>query len=217
MESFESQSTADLKASRVSRVGARAGRTVKILRVVRLARLAAALKQFKNCKKCMKRMKQRVTKSEEEDQGKPLTQDLLGRSKVQRIGSQFAEVTTKKVIVLILAMLISLQLLDQSQTLADESISELSATEAIHNYAVDAAANPLFAPGLNATIASVIQRGQGAQKDFSIVNISLDQELIYGWGQTLELRPSEILNYTLELNETVTTVVFNQKVHTLAK
>jgi len=109
----DSQNTSDMRSGRTARLGARAGRVVRVLRLVRI------LKLYKNYSEAAKRRRtasaSSVARPGEEDDWDEHDFELHRRrqesqpaSAESRVGKKLSDVTTRRVVCLILAMLLIL-------------------------------------------------------------------------------------------------------------
>eukprot|EP00753_Platysulcus_tardus_P015585 PLAT5105.1.p1 GENE.PLAT5105.1~~PLAT5105.1.p1 ORF type:complete len:852 (+),score=467.46 PLAT5105.1:115-2670(+) len=83
---------AAVRAGRASRLGTRAGRIVRVVRLVRLVRLAKLYKQVGS--------------------GDETEQEIVLRDEPSKVGKKLSDLTTRRVIIIVLGLLISLPLLD---------------------------------------------------------------------------------------------------------
>jgi len=100
----------DLRSGRTARVGAKAGRIVRVIRLVRIIKLWKAIQDAK-----MERQRRAAGKNEEDDWGEDdmnksarLDQTTIGES---RVGRKLSEMTTRRVVLLVLTMLLVLPFL----------------------------------------------------------------------------------------------------------
>jgi len=96
------------RASKASKAGARAGRVVRIIRMIRLLRLVKLFKYFSGDKKKDKDGKHVVP--EEDD-------DVENLPPESHVGAAMSDLTTKRVIVMILGMLVAIPMLGVDTTL----------------------------------------------------------------------------------------------------
>jgi len=116
----DNSDASDLRSGRTARVGARASRVVRVLRLVRILKLYKAYYEAKQRKAERERRKQ---KGELEDDWDEADYEALEnghtRDTESRVGKKLSEMTTRRVICLILAMLLCLPLL--SKETADQT------------------------------------------------------------------------------------------------
>merc|ERR1719272_2521532 len=113
----EDDSTGSLRTSRTARLGAKAGRIVRVIRLVRILKLYKAIHEAKARKK---RMEEKAAAGEKKDAGEDDWDDdelaeeeakdaakasAGGDAKESRFGKKLSDITTRRVIVLILTML----------------------------------------------------------------------------------------------------------------
>lgn len=110
----EASQAATLKAGRASRAGTKAGRIVRIVRLVRMVRIVKLYK-----------MKNKNDEEHEQEISEP-----------SKVGKTLTELTTRKLILMVLAMIIVLPLIDGS---LDEDYNEYQqfGMETLHRYSQD--------------------------------------------------------------------------------
>ena len=94
------EATGTMKAGKTSRAGAKAGRVVKIVRLIRFVRIF----------KLLKIRKQKEDDSEESNAGKTLEDKL--QDEPSKVGKKLTELTVRRVIVIVLAMIMLFPFLD---------------------------------------------------------------------------------------------------------
>eukprot|EP00927_Polykrikos_kofoidii_P071028 TRINITY_DN6736_c0_g1_i4.p1 TRINITY_DN6736_c0_g1~~TRINITY_DN6736_c0_g1_i4.p1 ORF type:complete len:964 (+),score=155.60 TRINITY_DN6736_c0_g1_i4:115-3006(+) len=123
----EDDNVSSLRGGKTARMGAKAGRVVRVLRLVRIFKLYKALYEAKLRRKQAEESAKRRDEEEEEEEDDWDEADLeacaeseqkLKPTSESRVGRKLSEMTTRRVISLILAMLLVLPLLR-----ADEDIS----------------------------------------------------------------------------------------------
>mmetsp|Transcript_15315 Transcript_15315/g.44278 ORF Transcript_15315/g.44278 Transcript_15315/m.44278 type:complete len:969 (-) Transcript_15315:124-3030(-) len=104
----------DVRSSKAAKIGAKAGRVVRVLRLVRILKLYKAYYEAK----ARERQKRQETKKGPGDDDDWDEEDLAGgekkfdvQDKESRVGRKLSEMTTRRVIVLILAMLLGLPMM----------------------------------------------------------------------------------------------------------
>lgn len=104
----------NLKSGRTARLGAKAGRIVRVIRLVRILKLYKAVVEAR----AKKRQKELEDGDEEDDwdevdlQRHESTQDASGPQRESRVGKRLSEMTTRRVILLVLTMLLVLPTLE---------------------------------------------------------------------------------------------------------
>mmetsp|Transcript_21886 Transcript_21886/g.41183 ORF Transcript_21886/g.41183 Transcript_21886/m.41183 type:complete len:837 (+) Transcript_21886:285-2795(+) len=98
-----------LKAGKTSRAGAKAGRVVKIVRLIRFVRIF----------KILKMRKQNMDDNEESDVGKTLEDKL--QDEPSKVGKKLTELTVRRVIVIVLAMIMVFPFLDDPESFIGET------------------------------------------------------------------------------------------------
>ncbi len=185
------------RAGRISRVGARAGRFIRVFRMVRLWRLAKPLYKytlgFVN-NRTGTNVEPHVSKpGEEEGEGSLPPESYLGKN--------MSHLTTKRVIVGVLGMLIVIPLLTYSST--DQSSS--FGISLIHNFAVARVDDVAAQPGLNNAISTFT-----SQFD-DVVFIDINGDIVFETDNVYDekLRANEkvtlLVRETLDSGDTFTT------------
>ncbi|CAK9043294.1 unnamed protein product [Durusdinium trenchii] len=120
MQGGDTGEASELRSGRTARVGARASRVVRVLRLVRILKLYKAYYEAKQRKAERERRKKM---GEAEDLWDEADYEALEKGQVRdsesRVGKKLSEMTTRRVICLILAMLLILPLL--SKETADQT------------------------------------------------------------------------------------------------
>mmetsp|Transcript_58280 Transcript_58280/g.138858 ORF Transcript_58280/g.138858 Transcript_58280/m.138858 type:complete len:870 (-) Transcript_58280:61-2670(-) len=114
------------RAGRMSRVGTRAGR---VLRVIRLIRLIRIIKLYKHMLDVRQRMQGKG--GEGLQPGQEMDDDMLGSE--SRVGTRLSQLTTQKVIILILCMLIILPNMKMDVWFSELPASSQYGADVIHN------------------------------------------------------------------------------------
>ena len=100
--------TSSMKAGKTSRAGAKAGRVVKIVRLIRFVRIF----------KILKVRKQNSDDMETTDEGKTLEDKL--EEEPSKVGKKLTELTVRRVIVIVLAMIMVFPFLDEPEVFLGE-------------------------------------------------------------------------------------------------
>jgi len=106
-----------LRSGRTARIGAKAGRVVRVIRLVRIIKLWKAIQDAKAEKK---RREDALARGEEVDDDDWGEEDEAkkakdGESKESRVGKKLSEMTTRRVIILVLTMLLALPFMQTDQ------------------------------------------------------------------------------------------------------
>jgi len=111
----EGGDASDLRSGRTARVGARAGRVVRVLRLVRLLKLYKAYYEAKQRRLERERRKQSGEDLQDDwdEADYEAVEKAEGKANESRVGKKLSEMTTRRVICLILAMLLILPLLSK--------------------------------------------------------------------------------------------------------
>ncbi|CAL1157508.1 unnamed protein product [Cladocopium goreaui] len=116
----DNSDASDLRSGRTARVGARASRVVRVLRLVRILKLYKAYYEAKQRKAERERRKQQGELEDDWDEADyEALENGHTRDTESRVGKKLSEMTTRRVICLILAMLLCLPLL--SKETADQT------------------------------------------------------------------------------------------------
>lgn len=116
----DNSDASDLRSGRTARVGARASRVVRVLRLVRILKLYKAYYEAKQRKAERERRKQRGELEDDWDEADyEALENGQGKDTESRVGKKLSEMTTRRVICLILAMLLIQPLL--SKETADQT------------------------------------------------------------------------------------------------
>lgn len=116
----DNSDASDLRSGRTARVGARASRVVRVLRLVRILKLYKAYYEAKQRKAERERRKQQGELEDDWDEADyEALENGHARDTESRVGKKLSEMTTRRVICLILAMLLFLPLL--SKETADQT------------------------------------------------------------------------------------------------
>eukprot|EP00947_MAST-08B_sp_MAST-8B-sp1_P003044 g3044.t1 len=118
------------KTARFTKLGAKAGRMVKVIRVVRLVRIVKFLKVFEELTRWSKKRKKGMTAEDAASQH-------LYRKDDDRVGGRYAEMVTKKLLVLIIIMLLFLPLIytiNVDTDLLRLAADERKSTRVLHGY-----------------------------------------------------------------------------------
>eukprot|EP00440_Ansanella_granifera_P008143 gb/GFBE01008812.1/.p1 GENE.gb/GFBE01008812.1/~~gb/GFBE01008812.1/.p1 ORF type:complete len:959 (+),score=205.21 gb/GFBE01008812.1/:1-2877(+) len=110
----------NMRSGRTARVGARAGRVVRVLRLVRILKLYKAYYEAKQRKAEAARKKAQGEEDDWDESDYEAVANAENKENESRVGKKLSEMTTRRVICLILAMLLALPLLSietASQTL----------------------------------------------------------------------------------------------------
>jgi len=112
----DNSDASDLRSGRTARVGARASRVVRVLRLVRILKLYKAYYEAKQRKAERERRKQRGELEDDWDEADyEALENGHTRDTESRVGKKLSEMTTRRVICLILAMLLCLPLLSKEE------------------------------------------------------------------------------------------------------
>jgi class 3 adenylate cyclase len=118
----DESSAAALKAGRASRAGTKAGRVVRIVRLIRLVRLIKLYKQ-----------REKLKGNDVVDASMPIFD-----AEPSKVGKKLTELTTIRIIILILMMILILPFIDNSSIVTNyEYQAQLSELEAVHRYPQD--------------------------------------------------------------------------------
>ncbi len=132
-----SVSSINIRATRVSRIGARAGRIVRIIRIARLVRIIKLYKYFSTAKQA------RDNKPDE----------ALNHEDESRVGAQLSDLTTRRVIIGVLIMLLGLPLV----TYQESDNSSTALINLLHSYALKNASEPaLYHDATNVALTEVL-------------------------------------------------------------
>jgi len=116
----EAGATSDMRGGRAAKIGAKAGRVVRVLRLVRILKLYKAYYEARAREKKRRMEKERGPADEDDWDDEEVPDDAQMQSgKESQVGKKLSEVTTRRVICLILAMLLGLPIL-QAET-ADQA------------------------------------------------------------------------------------------------
>lgn len=113
----ESSNASDMRSSRAAKIGAKAGRVVRVLRLVRILKLYKAVAEAKAREKRSKQL-QAMPGEDDDDWADECDAESSKDSitKETQVGKKLSEMTTRKVICLILAMLLGLPLMQAEQS-----------------------------------------------------------------------------------------------------
>jgi len=115
-EAIQGGDSGDLRSGRTARVGARASRVVRVLRLVRILKLYKAYYEAKQRKAARERRKRMGELEDDWDEADYEAIDNgHARDTESRVGKKLSEMTTRRVICLILAMLLFLPLLSKEE------------------------------------------------------------------------------------------------------
>jgi len=118
MQEGEGDSDVDAERGRAARIGARSARVVRVIRLVRIAKLYKAVFELSG----RRRLAKYKNKLEEEDE------DERGGSE-SRVGKKLSDITTRRVIVLVLSMLIILPYFSADSSWKLQTSAEYGADE----------------------------------------------------------------------------------------
>ncbi|CAJ1361727.1 unnamed protein product [Effrenium voratum] len=110
----DNSDASDLRSGRTARVGARASRVVRVLRLVRILKLYKAYYEAKQRRMERERRKKEGQVEDDWDEADyEAVENAQARDNESRVGKKLSEMTTRRVICLILAMLLCLPLLSK--------------------------------------------------------------------------------------------------------
>mmetsp|Transcript_19276 Transcript_19276/g.68107 ORF Transcript_19276/g.68107 Transcript_19276/m.68107 type:complete len:865 (-) Transcript_19276:193-2787(-) len=138
-----------IRAGRASRAGTKAGRVVRVVRLVRLVRIVKLYKHVKRQK------------------GEDVDEDPINADQPSQVGKRLSDLTTRRLIILVLAMLVSLPFLDIAWWVWDEQAAPIVGLDALHAQAVNGQAD------LDAGVVSYANNA-GALLFLSLFNVSQD-------------------------------------------
>lgn len=120
----EEDSGSAVRASRASRVGARTARVVRVIRLVRIVKLYKAIQEARARKRREERRKEAALHGQDDDDWLLDEEEEGGKSsgRESRVGKKLSDMTTRKVICLVLVMLFILPYLESS-SLSDMPLS----------------------------------------------------------------------------------------------
>jgi len=100
----------DLKSSRTARIGARAARIVRVLRLLRLLKLWKTFSEAYERRQEKKRAKEKKDDDWDDDQDE-VEDDMVKLHKESEVGKKLQELTTRRIVILVLTMMMGLPML----------------------------------------------------------------------------------------------------------
>ncbi|KDO29474.1 hypothetical protein SPRG_06013 [Saprolegnia parasitica CBS 223.65] len=157
-----SNSVASLQASRASRAGTKAGRLVKLIRLIRLVRIS------------------RIFRTKTADTAK-----AIKLNEPSKVGKILTELTTRRLIVLVLVMVVLLPVIDQTLTTTDQY--QTSALYQMHRMVQDYNSTGLITlPDMQALFDSYVRNCNGIILDMIIYGI--DKNITNQWLQNVRFQ-----------------------------
>ena len=186
------------RAGRASRAGARAGRIVRIVRMVRLVRLVKLYKYLQTNREGEQTsgggtgnqgsVTKSLTKQGTNKNMQDSNADLSKISKESRLGSAMSDLTTRRVIILVLAMLLIIPLL----TFSNNDSSMQFGLDVSHTFLVKNVTNSSYMPAIDTSLSLLHQRTD-------LVELILDGErTVLKGGRMNKLRDVELLTISIQ-------------------
>jgi class 3 adenylate cyclase len=177
----DESSAAALKAGRASRAGTKAGRIVRIVRLIRLVRLIKLYKQ-----------REKLKGNDVVDASMPIFD-----AEPSKVGKKLTELTTIRIIILILMMILILPFIDNSSIVTNyEYQAQLTELEAVHRYPQDFNYTGTITEGF---MERRVQE-YADHVDFTILNIAITgqkEDDVHEWL----LRPAGGLTYETDFRD----------------
>eukprot|EP01031_Cornospumella_fuschlensis_P027048 gene27048-32682_t len=186
------------KAGNASSSGAQASRIVRLIRMVRLVRM---MKLYRYVTLYLDKRKRQAAKdpTKEENKEKEAEEEAPAESKV---GAAMSDLTSRRVLILILLMLIIIPLL----TVDDPDVSSSLAVQLVHQMAILNEADPVtYGDGFNLALNVV-------HEQLDVIAIKFNDDFFFRDGNKMDnLRPVEMLQYELDEGGFYTYMAFDQK------
>ena len=191
-----SDSTTMLKAARASRAGTRAGRIVRLVRLIRILKLYKQISQ-----------QQEEGEEEEEEEENPES----------KVGSKLSDLTTRKVIIGVLAMLFILPVFDiGGGYLGEASFAEPMGLQMLHYTYATSGSTPEFESEKGTYLQMTTGAKKGGKETQYVYELTMCEDVVFSDAVGFELRKgTEELTYRFKDKDTcdgkVSTVKINQR------